>query len=124
MKISGWTIPHKKQRYSTCGDWKGSLKHIVISVSRMKNLDYCFLIFIHEVIEAWLCLKRGITEEQVTAFDIAYEAQRTEDNESEPGDDRDAPYRKEHQFATKIEHMLAEEIGINWEEYEKALDSL
>jgi hypothetical protein len=118
MKIEIKTIPHEKQRYETVGDWQilpdGSLK---IAVSEMGNDDYAFLVAIHEAIEVWLCKKRGITTEQVDTFDIVFEQNRADDDDSEPGDHPDAPYRKEHFFATSIERLLAAELGVDWETY-------
>lgn len=125
MKIQLRTIPHSEQRYETCGDWEnlpdGSLR---ISVSDMGNEDYAFLVAIHEAIEVWLCNKRGITDEVVSAFDIEYEKNRPDGDESEPGDHPDAPYRKEHFFATNIERMIALELGVDWAVYDDAVMSL
>jgi hypothetical protein len=90
----------------------------------MGNDDYAFLVAIHELVEVWLCNKRGITDEAVSAFDIEYEKNRPEGDESEPGNHPDAPYRKEHFFATNIERMIALELGLDWEKYSKAVMSL
>ena len=125
MKIQLRTIPHSEQRYETVGDWEnlpeGSLR---ISVSDMGNDDYAFLVAIHELVEVWLCNRRGITDEAVSAFDIEYEKNRPEGDESEPGDHPGAPYRKEHFFATNIERMIALELGVDWAQYDKAVMSL
>lgn len=125
MKIEMVTIPHEQHRYETVGDWEirpdGSLK---IEVSDMQNEDYAFLVAIHEAVEVWLCKKRGITEDEVNAFDIEYEKNRPEGDESEPGDAHDAPYRKEHFFATNIERQIAAELGVDWAEYDKAVMNL
>ena len=125
MKIQLRTIPHSEQRYETVGDWEnlpdGSLR---ISVSDMGNDDYAFLVAIHELVEVWLCNKRGITDEAVSAFDIEYEKNRPEGDESEPGDHPDAPYRKEHFFATNIERMIALELGVDWKLYSERVESL
>jgi len=125
MKIQLRTIPHSEQRYETCGDWEnlsdGSLR---ISVSDMGNEDYAFLVAIHEAVEVWLCNKRGIADEAVSSFDIAFEKNRPDDDESEPGDHPDAPYRKEHFVATNIERIIAAELGIDWATYNKAVMSL
>ena len=125
MKIQLRTIPHSEQRYETVGDWEnlpdGSLR---ISVSDMGNDDYAFLVAIHDAVEVWLCTKRGITDEAVSAFDIEYEKNRPEGDESEPGDHPDAPYRKEHFFATNIERMIALELGVDWAQYDQKVMSL
>jgi hypothetical protein len=125
MHIELRTIPHDEQRYETVGDWEnlpdGSLR---ISVSDMGIEDYAFLVAIHEAVEVWLCNKRGITDEAVSAFDIEYEKNRPDGDESEPGDHPDAPYRKEHFFATNIERMIALELGVDWKLYSGRIESL
>ena len=79
MKIQLRTIPHTKQKYETCGNyWVDQNGVRQIRVSDMGNEDYAFLVGLHEQIEQHLCLKRGITEESISAFDIAYEANRPE----------------------------------------------
>jgi hypothetical protein len=125
VKFIVTSIPHSYQRYETVGDWiasRGHLRHI--RVSEMGNEDYAFLIAIHEMIEAWLCLKRGVTQEAVDSFDQEFEAKRVEGNEDEPGHDPKAPYHKEHVFAEKIERMLAKELGVNWKQYDRTVVSL
>ena len=113
------TIPHTSQRYDTCGDWGTFDNHITyIHVSDMGNMDYEWLVMIHEIVEAVLCQKRGITDEEVTLFDEAYKG------DGEPGDDPKAPYRREHQFASRIEKMMAKELGVDWETYDEAVSSL
>jgi hypothetical protein len=42
--------------------------------------------------------------------------------EGEPGDDRSAPYYKQHQIATRMERQMAYEMGIDWNEYEAFLN--
>ncbi len=126
MKIEIRTIPHHEHRYETVGDWqaneKGELCRVL--VSDMPNMDYEFLIALHELIEGYLCQVRLISDEKVTQFDEAYEAKRPEGDESEPGDDPMAPYHREHQFASRIEKMMAKELGVDWETYDEAVSSL
>lgn len=125
MKILLKTIPHAEQRYPTVGDWiihkNGS---ITIPVSDMRNEDYAFLVAIHELIEVWLCRKRGISQLSVDIFDIEYERNRKEGDSSEPGNHPDAPYFKEHLFASEIEVLLAKQLGVNWAQYESTVESL
>lgn len=125
MKIRMQTIPHDKQRYETVGDWQiGEDGSISIDVSNMGNEDYAFLVALHEAIEVWLCRKRGITQDSVDSYDIEYEKNRPEGDFSEPGDSPLAPYKREHQFATQIERQLAEELGVNWDEYNTTVEEL
>lgn len=119
------TINHNHQRYPTVGDWfideRGDLH---IKVSRMGNPRYEELIAVHELAEALLCLSRGIPQELIDDFDMEYEAIRTLDNKSESGDAPNAPYKKEHFFATTIERLLATELQVDWAEYDKAVNDL
>jgi hypothetical protein len=124
------TIPHSEQRYPTVGDYWETVEHGVyplrreVRVSEMGNIDYEFLVAIHEQIEQHLCKKRGISEETITAFDIAYEAARPEGDTTEPGNDTRAPYYHEHQFATSIERQLAAALGVDWNKYDQTVNEL
>lgn len=123
------TIAHEKQRYPTVGDWfferegPDNIK-LVVLVSDMNNPWYEYLVAQHEQLEAMLCLKRGILEKDVNAFDIAFEEKRTEGNVEEPGDDPAAPYYKEHQYSTLIERGLALELEIDWRIYDQTVSAL
>ena len=90
----------------------------------MGNEDYEFLVAVHELIEQYLCKKRNIKEPDISAFDIEFEKNRQPGNEDEPGDDPSAPYRKEHFFATSIERLIAAELGVDWQEYDKKINLL
>lgn len=119
------TIRHGEQRYPTAGDyWLDSEGTEQVRVSDAGNPDYEFLVAVHELIELWLCEKRGIPEPLIRAFDEEFERNRKEGNADEPGNDPRAPYHKEHLFATFIEQEIAGQIGIDWNEYDKALNSL
>ena len=119
MDIHIITIPHELQRYPTCGDFftkqDGSIE---IRISDTGNEDYALLIAIHELIELWLTKQRGISEDDITLFDVAHS------NSDEPGAEPDSPYLREHFFAECIERIVAGELEINWQEYEKALSKL
>ena len=122
-------IPHKLQNYETCGNY--TLKKDIttgekfwnIEVSKT-NADMEFLILIHEIVELYLTQRSGIREKDITKFDIEFEKNRKPGNTDEPGDDKNAPYRKEHKFATKIERMVAKELGVDWGEYEDTINKL
>jgi hypothetical protein len=124
-KINIETIPHNQHRYETVGDyWKDENGIEQFRVSNMGNSDYEFLVILHELIEQKLTEKRGIKEEDITKFDEAYEANRKEGDDSEPGDDVNAPYRKEHFTATNIERIMAQELGVDWKTYDDTVMSL
>jgi hypothetical protein len=82
------------------------------------------LIAVHELIETLLCMSKGITQESVDAFDLAFERDRPKGDVSEPGDDPMAPYYNEHQFASIIERLLARELGMDWNDYCERLENL
>ena len=128
MKISIETIPHEKQRYDTVGDWWFEGDTLNIRVSDMGNTSYEFLVARHELDEAFLCLKEGVSERAVTEFDIRFEDMRKQFPEivkdREPGWDRSAPYRSQHKFATKGEVDMAKRLGVDWNDYDKKVNSL
>ena len=51
-----------------------------------------------EAIEAYLAMHAGVSPEAVDEFDRAYQAKRKAGDDSEPGDDPKAPYRKQRQI--------------------------
>jgi hypothetical protein len=128
MKIIIETIPHNQQRYETCGDWwvdpDGTIQ---IRVSNLKVTGESgeFCVGLHEMVEVFLALKRGVTVQQVDDFDKAFEAERerkianakTEAEKEmllidEPGDDPACPIVKEHNLASGIERTVACFVGI------------
>lgn len=128
MKIVIETLPHKHQRYETVGDWyrdgKGTLH---IKVSETDNDLFNILVGLHELVEVIQCEQLGISDEVVTAFDRNFERERAlgqHDELAEPGDSPSAPYNKQHIFATQIERDVADQLGVKWNEYESAINSL
>ncbi len=106
-KITIELIEPSKMRYDTLGDWWFDIDgHMHIQVSMAAPEDERFLIALHELVEMELCTQRGITQEHVDAFDLAYKG------DGEPGDDPKAPYRREHRFAMLIEHLMAHELRV------------
>lgn len=124
MRIIINVIPNDQQRYPTCGDWEWDGDKLTILVSSMKNWRYEMLVAFHELAEALICKHRGIAEKDVIAFDIAFEKARKDDDVSEPGDDPNAPYYAEHQFATCVERLLALELSVNWKKYDDTVTNL
>lgn len=139
MRITIETIDHSEQSYPTSGDWNLRMSQdadpveLHIKVSKMGDWRYEALVGIHEAVEAILCRDAGISEQGVNAFDIEFENAREKrlgawftfrgrnvDADAEPGDDEDAPYRRQHCFATAVERMLAAEMGVSWTAYDKA----
>jgi hypothetical protein len=117
LNIEIKTIPDDAQRYNTVGDyWKSGGKD-ELRVSDMGNWKYEMLIAVHELVEEALCRARGISDEAITKFDEGYEKNRKHGVIDEPGASQLAPYHEEHTFANKIERELADELGVDWDEY-------
>ena len=121
LKIVIETVDH--QRYPTAGDWQLKPDGLHIFVSQMSDQRYEFLVGMHEAIEAYLCKQAGVSQAAVDKFDEAFERRRKPGNDSEPGDDPKAPYHNEHMFASKVERMLATELGVNWSTYDREVSS-
>lgn len=119
LNIEIKTISQKEQRYVTVGDyWKEGEKDI-FRISDCKNRKYEWMLAIHELIEKALNESKGITNEQVDAFDLTQK-----DLEEEPGDEPNCPYRDAHCFATAVERILCAAMGISWKEYDQFLSNL
>jgi len=125
MNVAIQTVDHEDQRYDTVGDWRfaddGSLK---ITVSQLGDARYNALVAVHELVEALLCQHDGVDQDEVDAFDVAFEAARQEGNVDEPGMDPHAPYHFQHRIADGIERLLAVELEVDWSHYERAVNSL
>lgn len=120
-------IPNAEHRYPTCGDyWQDEFGIHHIRVSQLSDWRYQVLILIHELCEYALCLQRGISEEEITAFDKIFEHERSKGkwSDEEPGDDKRAPYHLEHQTATQIERIMAHHLRVNWKDYEEEVADL
>lgn len=124
MEIIGRTLDQGEKHfcnYPTVGDWQAWTNgKILATVSSMASPDAEFVILLHEIIEAYLCRKRGITGEQVAAFDRIFELERgagLHSSMAEPGDHPQAPYRREHQFSTMIEMAVFHELGGAWPDH-------
>lgn len=116
-------VPHRKQRYDTAGDYfkKGGELHI--RVSKM-NAEHEFYVALHELIEWYGIEQAGVSIDSIDQFDIEFEKKRKAGDLSEPGDDLNAPYYKEHQFATLIERMVVEHFGGDWKKYSEHVNKL
>jgi hypothetical protein len=122
MKFDIKTVPHHRQRYDTCGDYYvGRTGNLHIVVSDMGNRQHELLIALHELVEATLCLNRNISIDAIDRFDFAW---KPHDGITEPGDDPLCPYYKEHQFATAIERAMAQQLNVDWQAYNAAVEAL
>ena len=97
------TIPHSKQRYDTAGDYYQEVDKWVFKISKEEDPDEEFLTLIHELVEWYLCTRKGIREEDITEFDIEY---LKKNPDGDPGRSRKAPYHREHMRACKVERLI------------------
>jgi len=107
-------IPGEEQRYDTVGDWwfADDCLHIRATGDEPEAL----LIALHELVEAYLCKRRGVSQEAVDAHDWRFQAEleaKLHPDDAEPGDDPRAPYRREHRFSMLMEMLLAHELGLD-----------
>lgn len=121
-------IPHQEQFYETVGDWRWDESGIlVLRVSSTGDWRYEMLVAVHELIEAVLCKHEEISQSEVDDWDIKFEKERKEGKRNdyeEPGDDINAPYFHQHQYATKVEKDLAQRLCVTWADYTNALLAL
>ena len=92
-----------------CGDWyfcpnTGDV-HIKVAGADVWDEEDNFLVALHELVEARLAFKAGVTEAAVDAFDFTFSG------DGEPGDHPEAPYREQHRRAMLIEHLMANFLG-------------
>lgn len=120
------TIDHKNHRYPTVGDWQFFPEegHLLVLVSDTGEWRTNQAIAVHELIEALLCISDGVNQKDVDDFDILYEKHKPEEDPSEPGDSKYAPYRHQHAIASAVERLLIEELGTSWADYESDLEAL
>ena len=113
LNVTIKTIPSGEHRYPTTGDWLWKDGKLTILVSDLNDTDDEFLVAIHELVEAYLCKVRGITQREVDSWDKHYEKLIKEGlvpKDGEPGDDIHAPYMEEHKAADAIEGLVEIEI--------------
>ena len=118
MRINIQSIPHHKQRYDTCGDyWTDKCGVLQVRVSNMCNWKYGWIVLLHELVEIFLCKVQGVSFEDIDKFDFKYVPKSATD---EPGDNREAPYARQHCMAMAVDRMLCAYTGIFWLDYEES----
>lgn len=116
--------PSEVVRNQQVGDWFFVGDELHATSVPLPDPRYEFLIQFHELVESMLCEYKGITDEEVTAFDELFEVERNaglHGPDVENGDDTRAPYFEQHQMATIMERLMALQIDVDWKEYEKAI---
>lgn len=118
-KINIRFIDGGEQRYPTCGDYWETEDSYEFRITKQISDDRSILILLHEMIEYFLCTKRGISESDITKFDLDWE--NGPKLEEEPGNSPLAPYYNEHRFSENIERQVALAADIDWFDYENNL---
>lgn len=124
------TVPEASVRAEQSGDWWYDQKRqgrITVSVV---GDTFCteseLAIAIHELVEAFLCRRDGVTEQEVVDFDTLYESERKQGRhhkDEEPGDDPRSPYRLQHAAAIHVERAVCLALDLMWKEHELALSA-
>jgi hypothetical protein len=128
LEIHIKVIPHERQRYETCGDyWYDTEGVLQVRVSDLGNEFYHKAIIIHELVEEAITKHKGISEKEIMDFDL-YHNKRIEQGLIKPnleaGFATNAPYRNEHCFATSVELGMCALAGVDFMEYDKAVNNL
>lgn len=109
-------IDQSDQRYSTAGDWFYEGDTLRIKISEMPQEVWQHAVLIHEMTEALLCYKAGVSQAAVDAFDMG-----PGKDLDEPGFAADAPYHVQHCWADVIERAFIAAAGQSWTEYDLAV---
>lgn len=121
------SVSLKSQRFLTLGDYFFKKGVRYFRITKTKNNLFDDAIFIHEFIEEVLTRNKGIKEKDIMKHDLWFEKEVEKGNfsdDDEPGEHKDAPYRREHLLAEKIERMILKELNVDWKEYSNYLNKL
>ena len=133
MNIHLISLDKDRIRNDQCGDWyveedtEDGSERLVAASAIMSDWRSEVAVQVHEMIEALLCKKHGVTDLQVTQFDAMFEEERTKGLHglyAEAGDDPRAPYRDEHAEATFAERAICAALGLAWGEHERNVEAL
>jgi hypothetical protein len=110
-------VPHRLQRYDSCGDWYdlNGVTHFTIS---QMDIDKEMETLLHELLEWHLCQKAGITAAMVDKWDFAHP------DSDDPGSLKGCPYKKQHEAAMKLSKLAVKLMGHNWEQYNKEYNEI
>lgn len=117
FKITITQIDDTEFRYDTLGDWRyderpdGVVAHITVPKFGGDTNYAAWLIAIHELVELFLCIRQGVTQQAADEFHAAHP------DSDEYGDEPDCPYYEQHQIADAVEKLLCGAIGVDWKDY-------
>lgn len=110
-------MPKNEMPYDTYDYYRrlpsGSL---LITIADTGNAIYNKLLIIHALIECFLCEIDGVKFEDIDKFDMEFDKKHP-GSMDEPGEDSDAPYKKEHLIANAVEALICACTGTSWKEY-------
>ena len=113
-------VDHSRQRYDTAGDFLEVGDWWAIQISKCVDWRHSYLVLMHELTEMALTKHHGVPWESIDVFDMEGGGK----DHPDPGTLKSAPYHNEHMLATQIEKRLAKMLGVDWAEYNEALDSM
>jgi hypothetical protein len=120
-------IPHKKQRYDTVGDYFLKKGRRFFRLSRMPDKPHPITVFLHEMIEFFLCRVLGISMKEIDRFDMEYELAHSGPVcpiqapcgrrwYEEPGDNPHATTINSC-YSDSLRAIDCEALGVKWSEY-------
>jgi hypothetical protein len=123
MNVHILVIPESEQRKEVNGaDWffdaAGDLQ---VRVSPMSDWRYEMALALHEAFEALLCKNNGVSQKDVDKFDMAYDLAHPDEPDLNAGDEPDAPYCVEHNYATVVDRLFIGACGLKWQPYDQEL---
>ncbi len=98
---------------------------IEVGVRDVGNADYEFLDGVRELVETYLLLKENVSLETVGTFQERFNEMRSAFpdlvGQMDAGDHEDAPNHKQHKMACMFEKWLADNMQIDYEQYQKTI---
>lgn len=121
MNIHVRVIPRNQMRPEVDGaDWYfDQNRDLQVRICPMSDWRFEAALILHELSEALLCKHDGVSQNDVDAFDRAFDAAHADDVEA--GDDPQAPYRVQHGMATAIERIFMAHCRADWKAYDEEL---
>ena len=119
------STPQSGIRSNQSGDWYYDDDSITVHVLETLPPESQLAIAVHEMTEAFLCRRAGISDDAIVAFDDQYEREREEGkhpNNTEPGDAEDSIYLSQHQAATHCERAVCHALDLAWAEHDRSVN--
>ena len=116
MKITITGLPPEKMRYpGTHVDYYDKGPHACIDVIQQKNPLHEYLLAIAALVKYVLIKARGVSIDEIEQFDKAHGTDLA-------STDPQSPYYYEQQFASIIEHLMCNELGLKYHEYKHQIN--